>query len=113
MSYCELLKEVEEKLITKTNQYGTVEAAYIQSENEFKLYSEMCIAGKSYCDMYPEHFDQNYYRGSPDWYFVEGEPGDEFGPATYCFITLSEKKKQFEQFAKEYDDILKEKGITT
>ena len=91
----------------KTNKFGRIDTAYITSAVEFDLYFAMCVKGKSPSIQGAGDFDKAYYRGAPDWYFLEGEEADQYGPSTLCFVTLEEKKEQFNTFVKELDDTAK------
>ena len=79
-----------------------VEGAYIHNENEFRLLSEYFAIGKTYEGRI--EIANNYFRGEPDWYFLEGEDGGIDYPATWNFKTLSERKAELQKFC----DYLKE-----
>lgn len=106
-SYNVLHDTLKDICSVKTNKFGTIDAAYITSTVEFDLYFAMCVKGKSPSIYGAEDFDKAYYRGAPDWYFLEGEEGDQYGPATFCFVTLEEKKEKFNAFVQQLDDIAK------
>ena len=89
--YAALLKKVEEAL---PNYRGIF---FIRSEEEFQLLSLFYRYGISLNVL---EIGDNYYRGTPDWYFFEGEEA-----STYHFETLAEKKRRLNKLCK----ILKEK----
>ena len=98
--YAALLKKVEESL---PNYRGIF---FIRSEEEFQLLSLFYRYGMSNgISLNVSEIGANYYRGTPDWYFFEGEPADSSGPSTYRFETLAEKKRRLNKLCK----ILKEK----
>ena len=95
--FIELDKLVNKSLIVYKSGLQ-VEGAYIHNENEFKLLSEYFAIGKTYEGRI--EIANNYFRGEPDWYFLEGEDGGIDYPATWNFQTLTEKKNEFEEFCK-------------
>ena len=95
--FYELLEKVMAAMETKTDDWGCVTEAFVTSEKDFELLSEYHSCANDTQDI-----DKNYYRGTPDWYFFEGDPGDMYGPSTYCFETLTEKKEAFEQLIAKY-----------
>lgn len=105
--YDKLSDTVKEICPVKADKWGIIESAYISSQDEFDLYFAMCVKGKSSIINGPEDFGMTYYRGTPDWYFVEGEGESREGPSTLCFVTLEEKKEDFNAFVKELDEITK------
>lgn len=95
--FIELDNLVKKNLIIYKSAFQ-VEGAYIHDESEFKLLSEYFAIGKTYAGRI--EIANNYFRGEPDWYFLEGEDGGIDYPATWNFQTLTEKKKEFEEFCK-------------
>ena len=93
---------VKENLIVYKQTYE-ITGAYIHNENEFKLLSEYFAIGKTYEGRI--EIANNYFRGEPDWYFFEGEDGGIDYPATWNFQTLTEKKKEFEEFCKTLEEL--------
>ena len=101
--YSTLSDTVKEICPVKVDKWGIIESAYISSQDEFDLYFAMCVKGKASIIHGPEDFGMTYYRGTPDWYFVEGEGESRESPSTLCFVTLEEKKEDFNAFVKELD----------
>ena len=97
----ELLDKVKSAMKVSIDRWGTVKAAFVTSEEDFNLFSEYFKAAKSYCYETIE-INKNYYRGIPDWYFMEGVGGDMDSPSTYHFETLTEKKEAFQKFVEKY-----------
>lgn len=95
--FIELDKLVNKSLIVY-NPGSQIEGAYIHNESEFKLLSEYFAIGKTYEGRI--EIANNYFRGEPDWYFLEGEDGDREWPSTWNFQTLTEMKQEFENFCK-------------
>ena len=95
--FIELDKLVRKSLIICEPEWK-IEGAYIHNESEFKLLSEYFAIGKTYEGRI--EIANNYFRGEPDWYFLEGEDGGIDYPATWNFQTLTEKKQEFEEFCK-------------
>jgi len=93
--FIELDKLVKKDLIIYGSEYQ-VKGAYIHNESEFKLLSDYFAIGKTYTDRI--EIANNYFRGEPDWYFLEGEDGGIDYPATWNFQTLSERKAEFQKF---------------
>ena len=96
--FIELDKLVNESLIIYKSEFNGVKGAYIHNESEFKLLSEYFAIGKTYEGQI--EIANNYFRGEPDWYFLEGEDGGIDYPATWNFQTLTEKKQEFKEFCK-------------
>ena len=95
--FIELDKLVRKSLIMCESEWK-IEGAYIHDESEFKLLSDYFAIGKTYEGQI--EIANNYFRGEPDWYFLEGEDGGIDYPATWNFQTLTEKKQEFEEFCK-------------
>ena len=93
--FIELDKLVRKSLIIYKSKFQ-VEGAYVHDESEFKLLSEYFAIGKTYAGRI--EIANNYFRGEPDWYFLEGEDGGIDYPATWNFQTLSERKTEFQKF---------------
>ena len=95
------------ELIIKRDDLKHIEAAYIRSPQELYLYSSYCkLANGNRMDGPVKNISKDYYRDTPDWYFLEKDKGyDDL--YYYWFETLSEKKEQFNAFVKELDDIAK------
>ena len=97
---------VKENLIVYGQNFG-ITGAYIHNENEFKLLSEYFSIGKTYTGRI--EIANNYFRGEPDWYFLEGEDGGRDYPATWNFQTLSERKAEFQKFCDHLKELEKSK----
>lgn len=104
--FIELNKLVNKNLIIY-NPGSQVEGAYIHNESEFKLLSEYFSIGKTYEGRI--EIANNYFRGEPDWYFLDGEDGGIDYPATWNFQTLSELKAEFQKFCDHLKDLEKSK----
>lgn len=94
------------ELIIKRDDLKHIEAVYIRSPQEFYLYSYYCkLANGNRMDGPVKNIGKDYYRDTPDWYFLEKDKGyDDLD--YYGFETLSEKKETFNAFIKELDDIV-------
>ena len=102
-TFDDLLEKTKSILRTKTNEFGIVKSAFVTSEEDFKLLTLYFGYAKGSCGHSVQNeFDKCYYRGTPDWYFLEGEPADRDGPSTWHFETLTEKKEKFQKFVEEY-----------
>lgn len=100
------LDRVKQELITKSGKFSCPEAAFIRSREEFELYSHFCNLANSSYNTGSIRIDKDYFRGDPDWYFLEKDIGyDDLD--YYWFETLSEKKEKFNAFVKKLDDIAK------
>lgn len=97
---------VRNELIIKRDDLKSIEAAYIHSPQELYLYSYYCkLAHGNRMDGPVKNISKDYYRDTPDWYFLEKDKGyDELD--YYWFETLREKKEKFNAFVKELDDIV-------
>lgn len=93
--FIELDKLVKKDLIIYESECQ-VKGAYIHNESEFKLLSDYFAIGKTYTGRI--EIANNYFRGEPDWYFLEGDDSDRDWPATWHFQTLSECKAEFQKF---------------
>lgn len=98
---------VRNELITKRDDLGYIEAAYIRSPQELNLYSYYCkLANGNRMDGPVKNISKDYYRDTPDWYFLEKDKGyDDLD--YYWFETLREKKEKFDMYVKKLDDIVK------
>ena len=98
---------VQNELIIKRDDHGYIEAVYIRSPQELNLYSYYCkLARGNSMDGPVKNISKDYYRDTPDWYFLEKDKGyDDLD--YYWFETLREKKEKFNAFVKELDDIAK------
>ena len=104
--FIELDKLVNKNLIIYKPGFQ-VEGAYIRNESEFKLLSEYFAIGHIYAGRI--EIANNYFRGEPDWYFLEGEDGGRDWPATWNFKTFTEKKQEFEEFSKTLKELEEER----
>ena len=95
--FIELDKLVRKSLIIYGSEWQ-IKGAYIHNESEFRLLSNYFAIGETYEGRI--EIANNYFRGEPDWYFLEGEDGGRDYPATWNFQTLTEKKQEFEEFCK-------------
>lgn len=95
--FIELDKLVNKSLIIYKSGFQ-VKGAYIHNESEFKLLSDYFAIGKTYEGQI--EIANNYFRGEPDWYFLDGEDGGREWPSTWNFQTLTEMKQKFEEFCK-------------
>lgn len=96
---------VRNELIVYVNQYDYIETVYVRSPSEFNLYSQYCSAayGNNFSD--DIKINKNYFRGDPDWYFLEKDK--DYDDLDYYWLeTLSEKKEKFNTYVKKLDDIV-------
>ena len=98
---------VRNELIIKSNDHGYIEAVYIRSPQELNLYSYYCkLAHGNSMDGPVKNISKDYYRDTPDWYFLEKDKGyDDLD--YYWFETLREKKEKFNEYVKKLDDLAK------
>ena len=97
---------VRNELIIKRDDLKRIEAAYIRSPQELYLYSYYCkLANGNRMDGPVKNISKDYYRDTPDWYFLEKDKGyDDL--YYYWFETLREKKEKFNAYVKKLDDIV-------
>ena len=100
-------KRVLEKLKVKQTPYGTILAAFAHTQEEYDLIMDY-MKGRYYSDtdIYLGRAEVSGKFEGPDWYFLE-EYSDYLGMEgtiyTYEIVSLSEKKRKFEEFCKEYE----------
>lgn len=97
---------VRNELIVYVNKYDYIETIYVRSPSEFNLYSQYCSVAHGNAFSGDIKIDKNYFRGDPDWYFLEKDKGDD-DLDYYWLETLSEKKDKFNGYVKKLDDIVK------
>lgn len=100
--FLKIKRLVEENLIVYRQNYE-ITGAYIHNEDEFRLLAEYFEIGHTYSGRIT--IDNNYFRGEPDWYFLDGEDGSQEWPSTWNFKTLTETKKEFENFCKMLEEL--------
>ena len=98
-------KLVRKSLIIYGSEWQ-IKGAYIHNESEFRLLSNYFAIGKTYEGQI--EIANNYFRGEPDWYFLEGEDGGIDYPATWNFQTLSERKAEFQKFCDHLKELEKQ-----
>lgn len=103
--FIELDKLVKKSLIIYKSE-SQIKGAYIHNESEFKLLYDYFAIGMIYEGRI--EIANNYFRGEPDWYFLEGEDGGREWPATWNFKTLSECKAEFQKFCDHLKELEKQ-----
>ena len=86
----------------KANEYGNIIAAKPNSLETYNLLKEYHAAAKSSCYSSLSISDIDGEFEGEDWYFFEGEPGDQYGPSTYRLESLTHKKKVFAAFCEQF-----------
>ena len=94
-----------------TGKFRTVKAAYCATEEQLDTYLAYLHSahtnGLNYDEL--DIVKNTNFRG-PDWYFLEGYPGDRDGPSDWRIETLSEKKEKFDAFVNELSEIQRSGG---
>lgn len=91
-------EELKAQTQVKTTDYGYITAAKITSP---ALYTLLKLYYSAANNINCRDIEGEYE--SEDWYFFEGQAGDQFGPSTYHLESLTHKKNQFVQFCAQFD----------
>lgn len=103
--YHEALEKVKTTIECKYNDFGSPTAYHIHNEDEYRLVLECVNLGHMSCYDYIYHYNYDY-KGA-DWYFFKHDRmnnGMDGTISNYWQETLTEKKKKFEKFCKQFED---------
>ena len=104
-SYNELYEIIKNEFKYKECIYGGIKAVFCTSEDNFNLVKHFFRCANSPCCWHYGLTKVSGYYSGPDWYFCEHQDFD-YGmgakSTTYWMESLSDKKREFENFCSEY-----------
>lgn len=112
MRYDQVVAQVRADTKVKEDKYGDIKAAKVKNEQDYELLKRYwTLACAPAC--FPQDIDVKGEYEGPDWYFFMKSSVDMGGwhLDEYWLESLGYKKKVFEEFCREYENIDENKDV--